>query len=210
MNYLEQLEWRYACKRMNGNPVEEEKINRILEATRLAPSSNGLQAHKILAIQNLDLRKKIQPICNNQAQILECSLLLVFCVPLHFEDSYVEDYMNRIANERKQEISSLDGFQKSILKTIHANTPEQNQIWFAKQAYIALGFTLAACALESVDACPMEGFKPTELDKELGLTEIGLKSVVLCAIGESNTDLDSLATKKKIRKSKDDLFIWYK
>ena len=209
MDYIKQFEWRYASKRMTGKEIPEEKISRILETTRLAPSSSGLQAHKILVIQNLDLRKKIQPICNNQAQILECSLLLVYCIPLEFQDSNVEDYMNRIALERNQEISSLDGFKKNILNTIHTNSSEQNQNWFARQTYIALGFTLAACALESVDACPMEGFKPAELDKALELDQKGLKSIVLCAIGERNSELDSLSTKKKVRKSKEDLFIWY-
>ena len=43
MNIQELLEWRHATKRMNGKQVPQEKIDNILEAIRLAPSSMGLQ-----------------------------------------------------------------------------------------------------------------------------------------------------------------------
>ena len=31
--------------------------------------------------------------------------------------------------------------------------------WSARQAYLALGFALAACAELQIDSCPMEGFE---------------------------------------------------
>ena len=38
MELLERLKWRYATKAMNGNIVLQEKVDRILEAARLAPT----------------------------------------------------------------------------------------------------------------------------------------------------------------------------
>ena len=41
------LHWRYATKSYNGDKVAQEKIDPILEAIRLAPSSSGLQPFKV-------------------------------------------------------------------------------------------------------------------------------------------------------------------
>ena len=42
MSLLEDLKWRYATKKMNGEVVPQEKVDYILEAARLAPSSSAL------------------------------------------------------------------------------------------------------------------------------------------------------------------------
>ncbi len=78
MELLDKLNWRYAAKAMNGNVVPEEKIQRILEAARLAPTSSGLQPFEIMVITNQDIKKKIKPVAWNQSVITDCSHLLVF------------------------------------------------------------------------------------------------------------------------------------
>ncbi len=50
MNYLEKLKERYATKAMNGKIVPQEKIDNILEAIRLAPTSSGLQPFEVFVI----------------------------------------------------------------------------------------------------------------------------------------------------------------
>ena len=59
MELIERLNWRYATKRMNGTKVSQDKIDRILEAIRLAPSSFGLQPYKIFVIENPELKERI-------------------------------------------------------------------------------------------------------------------------------------------------------
>ncbi len=59
MSLIEALNWRYATKRMNGTKVPQEKINTILEATRLSASSMGLQPYTILVIEDEELRQQI-------------------------------------------------------------------------------------------------------------------------------------------------------
>ena len=55
MELLDKLNWRYATKAMNGKTVDEDKIDRILEAARLAPTSSGLQPFEIIVITNNDI-----------------------------------------------------------------------------------------------------------------------------------------------------------
>ena len=79
MSLIEALNWRYATKRMNGKKVSQEKVDMILEAARLAPSSRGSsQPFSIIEISNPELLQEIKPIANNQPQITEASHLLVF------------------------------------------------------------------------------------------------------------------------------------
>ena len=50
---LKKLQWRYATKKMNpAKPVPQEKVDRILEAARLAPTSSGLQPYEIIVVKN--------------------------------------------------------------------------------------------------------------------------------------------------------------
>lgn len=42
MELIEKLNWRFATKAMNGQKVPQEKVDKILEAARLAPTSSGL------------------------------------------------------------------------------------------------------------------------------------------------------------------------
>jgi len=77
MNLIEQLNWRYAAKRMNGTKVPQEKVDRILEAIRLAPTSFGLQAFKVIDITDSALRERIFNEACQQPQIKEGSNVLV-------------------------------------------------------------------------------------------------------------------------------------
>jgi len=49
-----------------------------------------------------------------------------------------------------------------------------------------------------VDACPMEGFVPSEFDKILGLTGQGLASAAACALGYRSPK-DKYASAPKVR-----------
>ena len=59
MSPIENLNWRYATKRMNGKTVPPEKVDCVLEVARLALSSSGLQPYGIVVINNLEMLKKL-------------------------------------------------------------------------------------------------------------------------------------------------------
>src|SRR5690554_8230744 len=96
MELLNKLNWRYAAKAMNGEPVSDEKIARILEAARLAPTSSGLQPFEIFVIKNQELKEKIRPVAWNQSVITDCSHLLVFAA----WDTYTAERINRSEERR--------------------------------------------------------------------------------------------------------------
>ncbi len=199
-NYIEKLNWRYATKRMNNTPVAEDKLNRIVEAIQLAPTSLGLQPFKLLVIKDAATRAKIAPAIYNQPQITEGAAVLVFAVWENAGLKEVDAYINQIAAERNAPLEALADFKGMILGAIDGKTPAELQLWFAKQAYIALGFGLVAAAFEGVDTTPMEGFDPAALDLALGLNEKGLKSAVVLAVGNRDEANDYLVNAKKVRR----------
>ena len=207
MELIQALNWRYAAKRMNGQKVPQEKIDNILEATRLSPSSMGLQPYTILVVEDEDLRKQIQQVANNQPQIIEASHLLIFAAWDNITQNQINEYINHTAETRGVTLESLAGFKNALLGIAKRNTQEQNYQWAARQAYIAFGTTIAAAATQEVDATPMEGFDAAALDKLLNLKEKGLRSVTLLPLGYRDADKDWLASQKKVRREKEDLFL---
>ncbi|SDH63118.1 NAD(P)H-dependent oxidoreductase [Winogradskyella thalassocola] len=205
MELLDKLNWRYAAKAMNGNVVPEEKIQRILEAARLAPTSSGLQPFEIMVITNQDIKEKIKPVAWNQSVITDCSHLLVFAA----WDTYTEDrinYMFDLTNEiRGFKNEGWENYRQMLLSSYPQKDAEENFNHAAKQAYIAFSQAITAAAFEGVDTTPLEGFDPAAVDEILGLREKGLRSAVLLPVGYRKENEDWLVDLVKVRKPMEDL-----
>lgn len=207
MSVLTNLKWRYATKRMNGQKVPAEKLENILEAIQLAPTSIGLQPFTVIVVGDAEMRAKMAPAIYNQPQITEGSHMLVFAAWTGYSKENVDKYINQIATLRGIPVESLDGMRNMAEGSIVGKTPEQLLNWNMRQAYIALGVGLVAAAVEQVDATPMEGFDPVALDAVLGLKEKGLHSTVIMTLGYRDAEKDYLNGAAKVRRSKDELFI---
>jgi len=207
MELLKSLEWRYATKKMNGEKIPQDKLERILEATRLAPSSYGLTPYNVIVVEDQKLKEELQGACYGQTQLSESSAVLVFATWDDVTENSVGNYINEIAKQREIPVESLNGLQDMMNGSLTNMTHEQKISWAQRQAYIGLGFALTAAAVEEVDSTPMEGFVPESVDTVLGLQELGLKSVVVLPLGYRDTENDSLSTLKKVRWDNDKFFI---
>ena len=205
MSLVKDLNWRYATKNMTGEAVSEQQLNTILEATNLAATSYGLQPFTVIVVENKSIKEQLQAAAYGQAQVGSSSHVLVFTVPLKITEADIQAFVNNVAATRNIPVNVLDGYKGMMLSTVGALPAEKQQIWATKQAYIALGTALAASAEQKVDACPMEGFDVEAFDKILGLTEKGLKAVVIMPMG-FRADSDTSAHFAKVRKSNEDMF----
>jgi nitroreductase len=205
MELLDKLNWRYAAKAMNGKKVSEDKIDRILEAARLAPTSSGLQPFEIIVIKNQAIKEEIKPVAWNQSVITDCSHLLVFAA----WDTYTEDRINHmfdLTNEiRGFKNEGWENYRQMLLGMYPQRDPEENFNHAAKQAYIAFAEALTAAAFEEVDTTPLEGFDANAVDKILGLREKGLRSAVMLPVGYRKEDADWLVNLVKVRKPMEEL-----
>ena len=205
MELLDKLNWRYATKAMTGQKIPQEKIDNIIEAISLAPTSSGLQPFEVYVITNQEVKDKIKPIAWNQSVVSDCSHLLVFAA----WDTYTKDRINKmfdLVNEvRGFKNEGWENYRQMLLKSYPPRDPEVNFNHAAKQAYIAFSQAITAAAFEKIDATPLEGFDANAVDEILNLREKGLRSCVLLPLGYRDTENDWLVSLKKVRKHREDL-----
>jgi nitroreductase len=201
---IEKLHWRYATKKMApSRSVPEEKLETILQAIELTPTSSGLQPFEVFVVTDAEIRAKIQPVAWNQSQITEGSHLLVFAAWDNYTADRIDAVTDQMAAERGGRTETLDAYYSNLKKAYLPRDPQINHDHAARQAYIALGFAMTAAAIEEVDCTPMEGFDPDAVDDILGLKDRGLRSVLLLPLGYRAAEGDWLATMKKVRRSRD-------
>jgi len=201
----ERLEWRYATKKYDpSRSVAPDTLSRIVEAVRLAPTSSGLQPFELIVVSNPEIRAGIQAVAWDQAQITDCSHLLVFAA----WDDITADRVNMmfdLTNEvRGFRNEGWENYRQKLLGIVAAQGKEANHQAAARQAYIGLGVAVIAAAFEQVDSTPMEGFDPAAVDEILDLRSKGLRSVVMLPIGYRAPEGDWLVHLKKVRRSRDE------
>jgi nitroreductase/dihydropteridine reductase len=197
------LNWRYATKKMDpAKPVPQDKVDAIIEAIRLAPTSSGTQPFELFVVTNPDIRKQITEAAGGQAQITDGSHLLVFAA----WDNYTADRIDAVVDlnvESRGDMPMLHTYYDNLKANYVPRDAAVNYAHAARQAYIALGIALLAAAEQEVDSTPMEGFDPAAVDAILGLKERGLRSVVLMPLGYRDEAGDWLLPMGKVRKSRD-------
>ena len=207
MKLIDLMKWRYAAKKMNKQMVEQDKIERILEATRLAPTSSGLQPYEVLVITNQGIKDQIRPVSWNQSMVSDCSHLLVFAA----WDNYTPERINMmfdLTNEiRGFENEGWEAYRQQLLSIYPQRDAEVNFQHAARQAYIGLGTAMIAAAEEQVDCTPMEGFDADAVDKILNLRAQGLRSAVMLPIGYRDASGDWLVNLVKVRRPREKFII---
>ena len=72
---------------MNRRVIPQAKLDNIIEAISLAPTSSGLQPFGVYVITNQAVKDAIRAIAWDQSVVADCSHLLVFAA----WDTYTED-----------------------------------------------------------------------------------------------------------------------
>ncbi|MXO07042.1 nitroreductase family protein [Flavobacterium sp. HBTb2-11-1] len=204
MALIDALKWRYATKKMNGQAVPQEKVDYILEAAKLAPSSSGLQPYKIFVITNQELKEKLRAVSFDQSQVTDASHVLVWAAWDGYSLEKISAVFDKTIAERGIPADAMDEYKQRLWGMYEPLGQEWHANHAAKQAYISFGIAIAAAAEQQVDATPMEGFIPAEVDKLLGLNELGLKSVLVLPLGYRDDANDWLVNLKKVRTAQEE------
>ena len=203
---IEDLTWRYATKKFDPTrKISDTEFDVVKSSLHLVPTSYGLQPFKFLLIESKEVREQLMKASYGQQQVIDASHLIVLCSYRELTEEHIHNYMDNIAATRNIESNTLTGFRDLIKNTSLQLSPDKQLEWMSKQVYIALGQLLHTCASLRIDATPMEGFNADEYDKILGLSEKNLHATLVCPIGYRHPE-DPTQHKKKVRKSKDDLF----
>jgi nitroreductase len=200
---IELLNWRYATKKMDpAKAVPQEKVDAIVEAVRMAPTSSGTQPFELILATNPDVLAEVRAAAGDQSPVTDGSHLLVFAAWDNYTDERIDE-VTKLNIDARGEIPLIHEYYGNLKASYVPRETEINYAHAARQAYIALGIALVAAAEQEVDSTPMEGFDPDAVDKILGLRERGLRSVVLLPLGYRDPAGDWLLPMAKVRKSRE-------
>ena len=197
---LSALRWRYATKSFDPARSLAAATWAALEDTLvLAPSSFGLQPWRFLDIRDPALRAKLRAHSWDQPQVTDASHYVVFTARTEITAGDIAHLIDRTAEVRRQPVAALDSYRQLMEGSLLTEERKTHlPCWAARQTYLAMGQLLTAAALLGVDACPMEGFDPTQYDEILGVRKDGYASLAAVALGY-RAEGDKYAALPKVR-----------
>lgn len=81
MSYFDLIEQRHSVRSYKSDPVEEEKLNKILEAARLAPTACNAQPFKVVVIYTKDHEEQLKKIYGREFFVQAPVVLGIFSAP---------------------------------------------------------------------------------------------------------------------------------
>jgi nitroreductase len=197
---LDALQWRYATKVFDPSRAIAPEVWQVLEQSLvLTPSSFGLQPYRFVVVTDPALKARLRPASWGQAQVTDCSHMVVFTAKRRMTEEDVDHYIQRISEVRGVKAEDLAAYRGMMVNTLvtGGRAPRAAE-WAADQVYIALGQFMAAAALLGVDTCPMEGIDPEQYDAILGLAGTPYHTIVACPAGYRGEG-DKYAALAKVR-----------
>ena len=79
MDVYQAIETRKSIRRFEQKPVEQEKLTRILDAGRLAPTARCSNANRLILVEDTVLLAKIKEACMGQAMFDTAPAAIVVC-----------------------------------------------------------------------------------------------------------------------------------
>jgi nitroreductase len=76
MDFLELVASRYSVRAYESRPVEQEKLDRVLEAVRLAPSGSNRQPWRFVIVRDQETRNQLVPACFNQQFVAQAPVVI--------------------------------------------------------------------------------------------------------------------------------------
>ncbi len=91
MDFFEVVQARHSIRSYSNQPVEEEKLQKILATANQAPSAGNLQGYEIFVIRKPEQRQALVKAALNQEFLAEAPVVLIFCAnPARSETRYKE------------------------------------------------------------------------------------------------------------------------
>lgn len=93
MDFLSLCKERYSVRKFSSKKIEDDKLSKILEAGRLAPTAKNSQSHKIFVLKSAEALKKAYdatPMCYNAPLVL----LVCYDTSISYKNTADTAYVN--------------------------------------------------------------------------------------------------------------------
>ncbi len=200
-SFLGNLDANFGTKSFDPErSVSDVDLAKVKAAICSTPSSFGLQPYTIIDVRESTIRAALRGAARDQTQVTDAPHLFVFCARTDLKQR-VDEYVAEALAQGVATNDSLTLYAKKVSSITKGYDAERALTWTTKQAYITLGFALAACAELGIDACPIEGISEKLIANILALPETHVP-VFLLAFGYRKED----SPYKRFRFSENNLF----
>jgi len=79
MDFADVVRARYSCRAYEDRPVEDEKLQRVLEAARLAPSASNRQEWRFIVVRDAAKRDAMVSVARDQAFVGQAPVVIAAC-----------------------------------------------------------------------------------------------------------------------------------
>jgi len=79
LDIYEAILTRHSVRSYRPDPIEDDRLRRILEATRMAPSAINDQPYKFILVRDQRLRRDLVEVCRGQSFVGEAPVVVVVC-----------------------------------------------------------------------------------------------------------------------------------
>lgn len=201
------LSWRYSTKVFDPTKkVSDADLHTILEAGRLAPSSQGLEPWTFLVVQQADMRNGVRAATFDQPKVTDAPYLIVVARRRDAAETAANDRTARVARVSGVDPATLQSMHDSLEQGLRAWDPARLDDWNARMAFIPFAYMTFAAALLGIDTGVAGIDDQQKLDATLGLPEKNLASTAVLAIGYRDPS-DSAALRPKVRREFDEAVI---
>ena len=116
MSLIDKLNWRYATKKFDKTKkLSTEQLDELLKAVQLSPSSAGLQAYKVIVVEDEATREKLREAAHGQAQLTDASQVIVFASETRLDEAYAKNFIDLVAQTRSVKREGLAGYEQMIV-----------------------------------------------------------------------------------------------
>lgn len=194
----------YDASRRIPDPV----VRQLVGLLRNSPSSVNSQPWHFIVADSAEARARMAKgaqggYAYNEPKILNASHVILFCARTDMDEAHLarvleqEDHDGRF-RDAAAKTNQHNGRRGYV--NLHRFARKDMPHWLEKQVYLALGTAMLGAAMLGVDTTPMEGIDTAVLDKEFGLNERGLASVVMLSLGyHAESDFNAALPKSRLR-----------
>ena len=163
MDTLDAIYQRRAVKHYDPeHKLTDEEVKKLLEATIQAPTSFNIQHWRFVVISDPELRRQIREVGNDQAQMTDASLLVLFTADMKAWEKSPERYWK---NAPKEVADLLVGW----MGPFHDGDEQLQRDEAMRSIGIAMQTMMLAAKSMGYDSCPMIGFDREAVGKLVGI-----------------------------------------
>jgi len=165
MNTLEAIQSRRSVKHYDPkHEMSQEEVEQLLGLAMLSPTAFNIQNWRFVVVQDKELRQQIRAAAWDQAQVTDCSLLVILCGDLKSWEREPRRYWRDAPQEVADFlVPAIDGYYR--------DKPQIMQDEAMRSCGMAAQTIMLAAKAMGYDSCPMDGFDFEKVGELIKLPE---------------------------------------